>query len=65
MNVAEVFPVIDKYLSSVLKLQKDATLEELSQQKRYRLIKMVTKLSSSALFSLLTPSYEEAKSSNS
>ncbi len=44
MEVKDFFPVVKKFLASVIKIQKTVSYEELSRRKRFRLKKMVTNL---------------------
>lgn len=43
-EVSDFFPDENKFISSVLKLQKNVGFDELNQQKRFRLKKILTKL---------------------
>ena len=44
VNVQDFFPDLDSFIKSVKKIRKQVGIDQLSQQKRYRLTKLVGKI---------------------
>lgn len=42
VDIEEVFPDLDKFVASVMKVRRDCSVEVLSQKKRFRLKKYLT-----------------------